>query len=632
MTRRALVIGSQTYGLAGCESDAALVRDLLTRRGFDDVDFRIGGDATRAGILDGFERLIGASAAGDTVVVYYSGHGGRITRPDFEARQAAGLSTQFQFLVPHDMDQSAPGDFRGILSEEVTAVQRRLADAFSGAIPNVTTILDCCHSGYLARAVELRPKSIGEQAKAFSIKGIREHAAALSAAAQAARAATNPDVVRVVACQAEQSAYELPSRRGGDHGALTDALVTVLDELGESAFSWSTIGDLVRRRVRSLVPEQRPDVEGPADRIAFSTESLPDRASFTLAEQHGRFRIEAAAILGIAPGDEFDLCQPGGAAPAGTAVVGAIEGGDAMLDLTLPDGRSALGLIAVPRRVSVPRVAVRVDVEPPKRDPVAAAIAASRHLTVANDAASAGATASVVTEGDGLRILDSASVPWRVETYGADPAGLARLVEVLDGIAVGDRLLDLPSGTGASALDPVMAIRFGAVVPDGPRELALHGERLPVGTMITLSVRNTGDEELFVWLFDVGVSGRSSMLTNAGPSGTRLGPSGSGDHTLDVWGPAGEALFWPQDVPTADAEHGRPETFVLLTADRRSDLSALASSSASGAARARGVAASRLDALLDEARVGVREVAPTEPGEPPLRYRLDLVEFALVPR
>ena len=52
--------------------------------------------------------------------------------------------------------------------------------------------------------------------------------------------------------------------------------------------SWSVIGDLVRRRVRALVPEQRPDVEGPSDRLLFSDRSLPVRQRAHRVDDRGR--------------------------------------------------------------------------------------------------------------------------------------------------------------------------------------------------------------------------------------------------------------------------------------------------------------------------------------------------------
>jgi hypothetical protein len=72
---------------------------------------------------------------------------------------------------------------------------------------------------------------------------------------------------------------------------------------------------------------------------------------------------------------------------------------------------------------------------------------------------------------------------------------------------------------------------------------------------------------------------------------------------------------------------GRWERFVILVADQRADLSSL-SSRVTGS---RGTPSSALEALVDEARTGRREVAPSEPDAPALRYRIDTIEFMLDP-
>jgi len=636
VTRRALLIGSQTYGLRGCNADVALMREVLAARDFE-VDVRVDGDATRAGVLDGFEQLISGIRAGDAAVVYYSGHGGRVARPDFEERKAAGQSVHYQFVVPFDMEDSDQGDFRGLLSEELTVLQRRMTDAFRalGDVPNVTTILDCCHSGYLARDAEALRKSIDADTKAFRLRGLREHLAALGPQVELAGLATNPDAVRIVACQPEQSAFELPSQRGGRHGALTDAIATVLDGLGPAPVPWGVIGDLVRRRVRTLVPEQRPDVEGPGDRIVFSAESAPATSALPVAAiGHGGVNgigIEAAALLGVAVGDEFDLIVPGQSDPIGSATVTSIEGGNALLHASSDAATAALAgqAVAVPRHISVPRVLVHLDVHGPGADALAASIGESTRLGVGTDPATALATVTAAPEG--FEIHDRAGARWRTKAFADTPAGRNDLLGVLDSLAVGHRLLDLPPGEGASALGPVVTIEFGTVDGGQRHPLAPNGERLAAGAHVFLTIRNTGTEPLFVWVFDVGVSGRSSLLTNAAPSGTLLGAAGAEDDTTDLWGATGEPLFWPADVPTeapvAGGDPARPETFVVLVADRRSDLSSLAS----GPGTARGTARSTLDAILAEARTGTREVAPSVAGEPSLRYRIDPVSFLLMP-
>ena len=626
MTARAVLIGAETYGLSGCDADVALFDDALRRRGFDTTCL-IGGRAGRASILEALDDLVAQTGPGDAAVLYYSGHGGRLVRPDADDRKAAGRSPFFQFLVPTDMEQSAPGDFRGVLSEELTLVQRRLVDAFGGSAVNATTILDCCHSGYMARNLQARSRSVdlsGAESRMFTVRGVLDHVRALPPEADVPAGSTNADVVRLVACQTEQSAFELPAVRGGTHGVFTDALASVLDEIGDAAVSWAIVGDLVRRRVRAVVPEQRPDVEGPGHRVVFGSEVADDVVALPLAEVDGRVAVLAAALLGIHVGDEIRLLAPGGDEDERRVVVESLRDGAAVLDVDLADLARRPGgiesLIALPGRLSVPPAEVAVT-DGAGADDLRAAVEASPRLTVGETHP----LAALRSSPEGWHIDDAVGSPWRSEPLPADAAD--EIVDVIEAIAVGHRLLDLPDGSGPHRLDPDVEILFHKVVDGGPHDLGLHGERVVIGTPITLTLRNTATEERFVWLFDVGVSGRSSLVTSAGASGTRVGPAGDEDDTLDIWRADGEPLFWPADVPLDP--NGRPETFVVITADRRNDLSGLASRQPAPRSARR----SPLDLLLDEVRVGSREVAPASGATEgdALRYRLDRVEFVLLP-
>ncbi|CAN5690499.1 hypothetical protein BH24ACT5_BH24ACT5_11080 [soil metagenome] len=621
-TGRALLIGSETYGLTGCDADVGLMTDTLAARGFDKIDVRTGKDASRAGIIDGFEQLLGSLGADDAAVVYYSGHGARVVRPDFAERQAAGLSVNFQFIVPFDLADSDTGDFRGVLSEELTQYQRRLTEVFRarGATPNVTTILDCCHAGYMARNIDALPKSV--DAKSFRMRGLREHLEQLGGEVQLGGLVTNPDAVRLVACQPEQSAYEFPSTRGGRHGALTDALATVLVGLGAAPVSWAVVGDLVRRRVRALQPEQRPEVEGPTGRRLFSNESVPSLGALPVTVTGESASIEGAELLGLAVGDEFRIVMAGAEDVVGIAVVGRLSGGAAVLEVT-GDAATALvdgTAIAVPIRISVPRLLVHIGDVVAQAAELRNDIANSTRLMPTAEAIEAIAGVGPGVRPDTLTLLDPVGDRWRVDDLSADRRGRLTMIDTLETIAVGHRALDLASGQGSHRLETAPAIAFsladGTVLPQ-------HGARLRTGQRVRLTIGNTGADTVYVWVFDIGVSGRSALLSNAAPSGTTLGPADTEDAALDVWGPEGEALFWPSDVPTTSE---RPESFVVLVADRRADLSSL--SSRSGATR--GSPRSPLDALVAEARTGTREVAPSGDG-PPLRYRLDAVEFFLTP-
>jgi len=198
-------------------------------------------------------------------------------------------------------------------------------------------------------------------------------------------------------------------------------------------------------------------------------------------------------------------------------------------------------------------------------------------------------------------------------------------------MARAQRLADLPSGEGAARLDTPVEVSFATVGPEGHRALPPYGARLRAGDRISLRLQNLGLDPIFAWVFDVGVSRRIALVTNAAPDGTLLAPAGSPGDAVTIWGAEGGALAWPADVPgPSPATTGaRLETLVVVLADRRQDLGPLESSTSSS----RGAMRSALDAALEEVRAGAREVPPEDDAAEgrPLRYRVERRQLLLEP-
>jgi Caspase domain len=614
MTRRALLIGSQTFGLTGCDADVALVKGLLGEQGFDTIQTLTGETASREGIVTAIEALIAAAGSEDAVVLYYSGHGGRLAHPDWEARQAAGLPGHLQFIVPWDIEGSTDDDFRGLLAEELSELQWRLTERTR----NVTTILDCCHSGYMARNVDLVPKAIS---RSFPIEGLLARVAALPVAHRDGGRDTNPNAVRIVACQPEQSAYERNSElEGGRHGVLTESLAALLGDAGIGGLSWTVLGTLVRSRVVALAPQQ-PEIEGPADRLPFTLDVRRRPQAYPVHIDDGEVTIEAATLLGIAAGDRFRLVSPDGKTTLGTAEVGEVDGDLALLEVG--GGEVPEGSDAVPIETSLPRRAVRIDAPKETTAALAGLIDDSPRLRIAEGDEPVLAT---IRADAGLVVEDSAGLRPRAPVH-ADDNGRRETVQVVELIAAAERMRTLASGQGGAALDVPVELELVRHV-DGSREpCRLNGERLFEGDRASLTVRNRGNSEIFFWLFDVGVSNRTTLVTNDSPSGARLAPAGMPGDSRTIGGKDGTAFEWPADVPR---DAGRAELFVVIVADRQQNLRPL--ETVSGAARqAPGAPASTLDALLEEARSGTREFPADDNGVPQIRYRVERVEFFLEP-
>ncbi len=614
MTRRALLIGSQTFGLAGCEANVVLMQDVLASRGYSDIQVLTGPAAARDGITSGFEQLIAETNAADAVVIYYSGHGGRVPLPDWQVRQAAGQEAFAQFIVPYDMDETTAADFHGILSLELSRFQSRLTQITS----NVTTILDCCHSGLMARDALLVPKALSRY---FPYEGALDKLAELEAVSSPVTGDGNPHAVRVVACGPGQSAFEGASirRPGARHGLLTDALASLLTATDGSYVSWRTLADRLRAVITTVTVTQRPEVEGPSNRVPFTEEEDNNPGAVPVTVTGGQAWVEGAELLGVTAGDQYVLLDEAGRR-LGRATAAAPAGGRARLQ-TVGDGFFLPERVtAVPFRTFT-RLPVSVELPDYLRPDAIAAIEDSTSLFVSD--AEITPIGSVIFDG-GLLVCDGARLPLYADRLDADKPGIRAAVELLERVARAVRFRDLrPTGDAVRLIQPaeVTIVRHaqdGSQVP-----VTGNGERVFVGDRLSVSVRNLSSQPLYFWVFDVGTSSEIVLVTDASPSGRELAPAGEPDDRQTVGGSGGTALEWSLSAPR---DGGRPETLVVIIADRPQDLSPLQSRDA-----ARPQDLSPLEARLAEAQTGVRSWPSESSSASSLRYRVDNYDLILEP-
>lgn len=615
MTRRALLVGSQTFGLAGCDADVALMHDVLASRGYSEIQVLGGPAATRDGITSGFERLIAETNTADAVVVYYSGHGGRIPLPDWRARQAAGQEAFAQFIVPFDMDETTAADFRGILSLELSRFQSRLTEI----TPNVTTILDCCHSGLMARDAQLVPKAIS---RAFPYEGALDKLAELEALSSPGAADGNPHAVRIVACGPSQSAFEGVSirRAGARHGLLTDALASLLIATDGSRVSWRTLAERLRAAITTVTVTQRPEVEGPSNRIPFTEEEDRNPGAVPVTVTNGEAWIEGAELLGVTAGDQYVLLDEAGQ-QLGRATAAAPAVGRAQLQ-TADDRRFLLERVtALPFRTFA-RLPVSLSLPDELREDMIAAIEDSKSL-FASDAAIT--PIGMVTFDGGLLVCDGARLPLHTGRLDAGRPGIRAALALLERVARAVRFRDLRPGDDAVRLVQPTEVTIMRHAEDGSQiAVTGNGERLFVGDRLSVSVRNLGRQPLYFWVFDVGTSSEIALVTDASPSGRELSPAGEPGDRQTVGGPGGTALEWS---PSAPRDGERPETLVVIIADRPQDLSPLQSRDA--ARRRQDL--SPLEAALAEAQTGVRSWPSESSSVSSLRYRVYNCDVILEP-
>ncbi|MER7544777.1 caspase family protein [Spirillospora sp. NPDC127506] len=547
-SRRALLIGAEAFGLSGVARDLELMESLLESKGFA-IDQCSGPDATYDGIISALEELAAAVRADDAVVIYYSGHGGRALRPDWQARRSRGQSTHVRYLVPIDLDDSTDEDFRGVLASELSMRQRQL----TARTRNVTTILDCCYAGAMSREPSFQPRYLP---KAVPLRALMAREAALGGAEPAF---SNPDAVRLVATEIDRVAWEGTGSDGMRCGLFTGALVSVLDELGDRTVSWRQVMFRVRQRLAYRAAEQRPAVEGPAARHLFSLTEGPARASFAVTWQDGRFVVEAGRLLGLHGGDKLVLTAPGTDEAPHDAVVSSFTGQDAVLTI---HGTAPPEPLVATLTQSADRYPIHVAGAGPYALDVDRYVLASPWLMSVDSPTAAFAT---------VRVTDQV----QVETAGGlcvfsgGPESLPQLHAVVEQLVHGDRLRKLADDL--EAREPLLEVHV-QWLKEGAVETIPQGAALNCGDRLTVRVANLSRTRLYVWLFDVGVTGRVTLLTDDQPDGRPLAAAGSPGDVHTVGGPEGMELAWPTSVPP---QGPRLESLIAIAADRSLDLSFL---------------------------------------------------------
>jgi hypothetical protein len=634
MARKALLIGSQTGGLSGVENDIESMAAVLDRWGFASTRC-VAANACRAGILDEYERLIADAGPDDAVVIYYSGHGGYGRRRDPDGNPRPAMARQF--IVPTDFDESSEGDFRGIMSAELSILLARLTERTK----NVTVALDCCHAAHMCRGderqlvVKAQPRPVPYSVLVHHFEGLRQQGEHFDRW----QPPSNPWAVRIVACAPEQSAYEYSNADGIRTGMLTDALVEALTyaHSGGLRVSWSRVVERVRQRVLTYLPAQRPEAEGPAHRLIFETAEVDSVASLPVLVSGDRVSLEGASLVGVQVDDEFAIMPPDStglddAAKLGDVVIDEVHAMAAggVLRVCKPDAPVPLGARAYQTKAAAPAMPVRLPGDGRGSAALTKEVAGSPILRSAEPDEPCSVKVESGDAGE-LTIWDRAGPlhPPRV----ADEAGVEHIMRNLKRLAWASSLRRLADDP-AHALDTPVEVEFGLVNGGEAEPLPTSGAILYLGQRIYIRVRNRGEKRIYVSLVDIGVSSQVTILNTASPAGEAVDPGAT--YTFgwnDLKGVLqGSKVTWPAGLVQATP---RPETVIILATSQPQNIRGLEQPGVRDApswdARfVEGQPRSALERVLDQIdHGGMRDLTPEEGSS--VRYTVRAVEFELVP-
>lgn len=317
--RYALLIASPNPGeqwftpLKGSQADVASVEALLLTKYQSGDPWQIkklgmpGSDpSTRGNMLRELDRLVEVARPGDTVVIYYSGHGARIPlkAPSEDPVEQSGYRTA---LIPSDLGAD-PSALRVVYSKEIGRRLNALRlsgthiETNSAGEPvlrgteraKVVVIIDACHSATGIRGPGI-PK--GSELKGNAMPLSNEDAKPLPDPATG----DNP-VLFCAAAQEHEIAYE-KIIGGANRGVLTYCLVQSLTEAGPLDNA-QTVFERARSRML-ILSDQQPVLRPNQTSKTFLGSSAQDSPNYFYPVYNkggGEFELVGSFTILLAPG------------------------------------------------------------------------------------------------------------------------------------------------------------------------------------------------------------------------------------------------------------------------------------------------------------------------------------------
>ncbi|WP_380878410.1 hypothetical protein ACFB49_16850 [Sphingomonas sp. DBB INV C78] len=333
--------------LSGAVSDARHIKEALRAAYAIDLDTETAGQcasanavsitlvnecATRKAIFDAWQKQIAASAKGDTLILYFAGHGSQFVDSQI-FDQSSGYNDT---ILPYDARQPGADVEADILDREIKTV----IDTATAKGVNVVTIFDSCHSGTAARDGPAEGQS--RDAPPRRMRGV------VAAGAPVAPGIDEGYRVHFAAAADGEEAREVGAV-GKRAGVFTTALAQTLSVMPNAAFA--DIATEVRLKVAETGhTAQRPQAEGALTASMGGGERrIP---LLTAVNDRGAIWLAGGQLNGVTAGSTYALfaktgdALDDGAKPLATGQVSNVETARATLTIDPPSASLPPQLIA----------------------------------------------------------------------------------------------------------------------------------------------------------------------------------------------------------------------------------------------------------------------------------------------
>ena len=279
---------------------------------------------------------------------------------------------------------------------------------------------------------------------------------------------------------------------------------------------------------------QRPEVEGPVARYLLSTDEEAVDGVLSYFNDNDQPTLRGGAILGVNVNDIYSIkgsTVPSTGSPkeVARATVSSVNTATSRVSLDPPDAIYSLenGALATPVKLAFRKRGIVISGDEPAVEMVKSRIKTSRFLTVAEKDNLSGVIGTVQVGHEGIEIRNSLKALVLQQPPGYNVSGVVNRLEML---ARAQMMREMESNWPHANDQSPFTVTWGKVTREITEPLTMNGETLNVGDHIYVSVKNMTHSPLYIWIFDVGIAGKVTLLTNAEPSGTLI--NSEEDYTL----------------------------------------------------------------------------------------------------
>lgn len=380
----ALLIGIDKYPIAplrGCVNDSRMVESYLrTAVKSDHLQLHSLRDhqATKANIVDGFEKHLAQATENDTIFVHFAGHGSR----EKAAPMFWHLSADKMNEVMVTIDSIVPGI--GLHNPLADKELRWLINNLAQKQPhNITVMFDCCHSGSGTR-------NIGDVLSRFTnpgqsnLRSIDRYV--FSADRDLVEKIKQKDKfeipsgqhVLMAACRNSQTAKELVVN-GQQGGIFTHSVITTLEKYN-GRLSYQDVMRIASIKVINTVQQQHPQLEAVGDatqanQLFLGGYSTQKKYYIVSKNKRGLWELNAGATAGLVKRNyeptEFNLFNIDAdldneeqlPIPVTQAAITQLAPSKALLNVFNAEALNTDNLKAVLKSMPIDKMPVRIDVD-----------------------------------------------------------------------------------------------------------------------------------------------------------------------------------------------------------------------------------------------------------------------------